>query len=362
MTPFIVFGLPRSRTYWLSQFLTYGDYECGHDQARHVRTAEDVRLWLSQDFTGTAETGAAGWWRLVKHYRPDAKVLIVRRPVADVVDSLMRLDMSGICYFDRAELVRTVSRMDRHLDRMERELDGAMTVRFEDLSDEATCADLFEFCLPYGHDHERWVEMDHLNLQCNMRAQMRYYATHKEHIVGGAKACAQRLRRLRTQMRPAKGGDEDGVFIQEEPFEKFFRDGQSLFAEHCVRVGEQPDTFLGKNLALARHLDAIGSAQIMTARVNGRMLGYLASIISPSLEDVKKMTATQTIFFASKDARGLHLGRRLQKASIAALKRRHVSEVHMRAGIRADGPRLGALYQRMGAMNFGQLYKLELGT
>ncbi len=30
MRPFVVFGLPRSRTAWLSRFLTYGDWVCGH--------------------------------------------------------------------------------------------------------------------------------------------------------------------------------------------------------------------------------------------------------------------------------------------------------------------------------------------
>ena len=65
-----------------------------------IRGLDDAQAWLSQDCTGTAETAAAPWWRLVRHYRPDIRTLVVRRPVAEVLDSLLRLDMRGVCRFD----------------------------------------------------------------------------------------------------------------------------------------------------------------------------------------------------------------------------------------------------------------------
>ena len=65
-TPFLIYALPRSRTYWLSKFLSYGDWVCGHDQIRYFRTIDDIKGWLNLPATGSAETGIAEWWRVVQ--------------------------------------------------------------------------------------------------------------------------------------------------------------------------------------------------------------------------------------------------------------------------------------------------------
>ena len=69
--PFVVYALPRSRTFWLSRFLCYAEWNCGHDEIRHARSLDDVRAWFSQSYTGTVETAAAPWWRLIQRLRPD---------------------------------------------------------------------------------------------------------------------------------------------------------------------------------------------------------------------------------------------------------------------------------------------------
>ena len=78
--PFVVFGLPRSRTTWLSRFLTYADWVCGHDELRHMRSMDDISAWFSQPCTGTVETSGAASWRLLDTTAPGARVAIVRRP------------------------------------------------------------------------------------------------------------------------------------------------------------------------------------------------------------------------------------------------------------------------------------------
>ena len=89
--PFVVFALPRSRTFWASRFLSYGGWACGHDEALHVRALDDVRSWFAQPYVGTVETAAAPFWRLLHAVCPQAKVVVIRRPVSDVVTSLMAL-------------------------------------------------------------------------------------------------------------------------------------------------------------------------------------------------------------------------------------------------------------------------------
>ena len=46
--PFVVLSLPRSRSYWLSRYLSYGGWHCGHEEIRHARTLSDVRAWLAR--------------------------------------------------------------------------------------------------------------------------------------------------------------------------------------------------------------------------------------------------------------------------------------------------------------------------
>jgi hypothetical protein len=150
----------------------------------------------------------------------------------------------------------------------------------------------------------------------------------------------------------------DGMTFQVEPFNDWLRDARSLFDEHLVQVGEAPGDWQHKNIALMRKVHDAGAMQIMTARANGRMFGYLMTIISPSLEHADRTVAAHTTFFASPDAPGL--GLKLQRAALAALKERGVSEALMQAGVRGAGPRLGTIYQRLGAQPDGQVFRLQL--
>ena len=359
MKPFIIYALPRSRTFWLAKFLTYGDYECSHEQTRHLRGMDDVRSWLAQDYVGSAETAASRWWRLVQHLRPDIRTVVVRRPVEESVESLMRVDMRGVCSFNREVLTRELARMDRCLDRIEQAVPGVMSVRFSDLADEQVCAGVFEHCLPYGHDHEWWAAHDEINMQASMPALMRYFFTHHKQIIKAATSCRRQLRGL-VDRKPTNGPPRslDSVTIQQETFETIWSDGQALFAEHAAEVGGRDGVILNPNVALMENLERKGAVQIITARADGRLVGYLATLISPSLEDANLLTATQTVFFVTRDFRGI--GPRLQRISLDRLRDRGVDEVILRAGVRGSGPKLRALYQRLGAEDYGELYTLML--
>lgn len=351
--PFVIFGLPRSRTYWLSRFLTYGDWVCGHDEARHVRGLDDVKSWLVQDCVGTVETAAAPYWRLLAAMRPDARVVVVRRPVDAVVDSLMA---TGIM-FDRAILTRRIQRLNGKLDQITRRLPNVLSVQFADLAREETCATVFEHCLQYRHDPAWWASIAPVNLQVNLRALLRHAIAHGKQLRLAESVCKQEIRALMWRGQRVEG--LDGMTFQEEPFETVWRDAKRLFAQHCSDVGELSDEFTRKNITLLRRLDSLGMMQIMTARSNGRIFGYLVTILGPSLEDADLRVATQTTFYGSPDASGV--GLRLQRASVLALQARGGKwNVIQRAGVRGSGARMGALYRRMGAEEYGHLYKISL--
>lgn len=347
--PFVVFSMPRSRSTWISKFLSYGEFGCGHEELLNLRSLDDAKAWLSQPCTGTVETAAAPFWRLLQRYRPDARIAVVRRPVAEVMASFMALPLG----FDPATLEPLVRRVDAKMAQIERRVPNVVSVTFAELGTEDGCRRVFEHCLPYAFDVAWWQAVSAVNIQMDMRQCVRKFRAYEPQLTKLAKMAKQA-----TLAGMAREVEIDGVTFQQEPFEQWYRDGKELFAEHLVRVGEAPDNHAFKNLPLLRGLDAAGALHITTARSNGRMFGYLATLVGPSLESVDGVWATNTFFYASPAIRGL--GMKLQRASIAALRERGVGEVFMLAGPRGDGPRMGSLYRRLGAEDSGEFFRLKL--
>jgi hypothetical protein len=343
---YVVFGMPRSRTAWLSNFLSYGDWHCGHDELRYARSMGDVEAWLGQPCTGTIETAGAPFWRLL-----DCKIAIVRRPVADVVNSLMAI--SG-CAFDRAALTVAMTKLDRKLDQIEART-GCLSVQFDDLADEATCARLFEYCLPYAHDHDHWASLAPVNIQINMPRLIKYCtayqpAMHKLESVAKHKSL--------TALALQKPADVGGMTFQTESFDTWLTDAARVLAEHHFQIGEAPENWRNKNIPLLRAMDQMGAMQITTARLNGRMFGYLMTLLTPSLATEGMLCAVNTAFFADPDCPGL--GVRLQREALASFKAMGVGEVLWETNTVGSGNRIGALYRRLGAEEKGAVYRLKL--
>lgn len=347
-TPFIIYALPRSRTAWLARLLTYGEWHCGHEEMRHARSLEDVAAWFRQPNTGTVETAAAPWWRLIQQSAPDARTVVIRRPVPEVVDSLARLG------FAPAIMAPFMVKLDRKLDQIERRAPGVLSFRFRDLESESTCREIFEYCLPYQHDPQWWGAMSAVDIQVDMRVLMRYFEAYEPQLTKLAKIARNHM--LAGMVKDTK--EIEGLSIQEEQFEIFFRDAIPLFRQHSVAVGEVYDSYLEKNWPMFRRLEEAGALHITTARSNGRMFGYLLAVISPSLEWLDRRTAVHTLFFGSPEFPGI--GMKLQRASIEGLRARGVDELHLAGRNRGAGPKLGSLYRRLGAEETGQWYKLDL--
>lgn len=350
---FLILALPRSRTFWLSKFLSVGDFECGHEEARYLRTVEDAKTWLQDDSRGSCETGIAHYWRLIQEINPNIRIVVVRRPVAEVVASLMRLDMKGVGAFDRELLEKRMTRLDAKLAQIARRVPGVFSVNFADLPHEETARAIFAHCLPYDFDLERWRLFERANLQCNMRAMVRYAISYRAALEKAEKTAAHLSRAQLVVKRPPQGA----VTFQQESVDDWQRDGMHLFEAHCVEVGEAPDNWKNKNWDLWRTLYERGALQITTARCNGKMFGYLMGLRTPSQEVVGLISGLHTTFYASRDIPGL--GLKLQRASAAALRESGAGEVFFYQGVRGEGPRMHVLYERLGAREYGKLYRLE---
>lgn len=349
--PFLILALPRSRTAWLAKFLTYGPWVCGHEQIRYFRGLDDIQSWFMQPYIGSAETVGCGFWRLVPHYAPGCRVVIIRRPADQVLESCMA---QGVIGLDREMLKRQLKFYDRKLDQAERRLSGAITFDFDELNDPEVCKTIFEYCLQMPFDFNWWSVLSQINIQIHFDSIMRYMWTH-----------AQQLWRLRSIVRhemllniTAKPCTiRDGLEIKEESFEESFRDAQGLFADHCVAIGQPPDEWTRNNIPLMQKLDEIGRLQILTARSNGKMFGYLVSMLGETLDSADMKSATHTLFFASRDWPGA--GLRLQREAIRRLRDKGYGEVLMRSGTGLGG-KVEKIYNRIGAELDGRIFKMRL--
>ena len=352
MQPFVVFSLPRSRSAWLSRFLTYGEWMCGHEELRHMRSLDDVQAWFSQPNIGTAETAGAPWWRLLDRFAPDARVLVVRRPRDEVAESLINIPGTQ---FDRTALDSILLKLDRSLDQIEARLPNVLSASFDSLNEEDTCAAVFEHCLQQPHDLDHYARLAPVNIQINMPAIMRHYAAYAPAM---EKLALIAKHETIAAFAPEVNEPPEGITFQTEDFDSWVQDADKLFDEHLVQVGETPGNWQNKNLPLMRGLDNVGAMQIMTARCNGRMFGYLMTLISPSLVSPDILSATNTTFFASPEFPGL--GLKLQREAIKELKNKGVDELFFEAGKRGSGPRISMLYKRLGAQDHGSAYRLQL--
>lgn len=315
---------------------------------------DDVRSWFTQGLVGSCETAAAPFWRLFDKIAPDLQIVVVRRPVDDVVESLMRIP--GV-EFDRDMLTKEMRKLSSKLDQIEARCDNVLSVEFNNLATEATCRAVFHHCLPYEWNQAHWAFWHSINVQSNFPATVRYMAAHSAQL---SKLARIAKHEMLTDMALSVPADVDGMTIQTEPFETWLDDARGLFDRHLVLVGEAPGDWQNKNIDLMRRLDEIGAMQITTARCNGRMFGYLMTVITPSLASPDLTSGTNLTFYADPSFPGL--GMKIQRASLALLKARGVGEAFFEAGKRGSGERLGAMYRRLGAQDHGQVYRMALGA
>jgi hypothetical protein len=158
--PFVVFSLPRSRSAWLSMFLSCRGRLIGHDIGADCESPAEFFLKLG---AGTCETGAAFAWQFIRRAKPNAKFIVVRRDPFEVADSLARFGLNGF-------LSEMQARDDDLMSISEQR--GVLTVDYHDLVKPEVCAEVFEFCLDEAMPAWWWQRLDALNIQVDMNKQV----------------------------------------------------------------------------------------------------------------------------------------------------------------------------------------------
>jgi hypothetical protein len=193
--PFIIFTMGRCRTAWLCRFLSYGEWECKHEYARHLRTIDDLRAALLARNTGYAETGAAPAWPLIRHLRPDIRVVIIRRSVGETAEAMIAAGRKVGVAYDESALFRVLAYNERCLSIISAH-SGALTFDHQDLDQKNVCAQIFEYCLPYSFDADLWRRLRSENIQVDMMEFFVHYQKHRNQIEEFKKSCKRELIRL----------------------------------------------------------------------------------------------------------------------------------------------------------------------
>lgn len=179
--PFLVYTAGRSRTAWLSEFLTYGRCRCYNEVAIRLRGLGDARALFATPGTGSAETAVAPAWQLINHHVPGIRSVVVRRPLEDIIASFARSQVSHIAAIDEDRLRRIIAYENRCLDKISAQ-PGVLTVDFSDLDQRSVCAAIFEHCLPYRFDEGWWLSIKDTNVQSNVADIFRYYRDNRDAV------------------------------------------------------------------------------------------------------------------------------------------------------------------------------------
>jgi hypothetical protein len=168
MAPFVVFSLPRSRSTWLSVFLSSPDAPCGHDIGPTLDYPFQFAERLRSDLIGTCETGAAFAWRRIRAMLPDARFAVIRRDPLAVTRSLERFGIYGM----EEEMWARAG----HLEEIACEPD-VLSVGFDELRRPEPCADLYRHLLGREMPHAWWAALDPVKIEVDMPRQLRMLAS-----------------------------------------------------------------------------------------------------------------------------------------------------------------------------------------
>jgi hypothetical protein len=92
--PFLIFGMPRSMTAWISCFLTCGKVFCQHELSGKLDSPQEIADSIRQQpfpFSGLADPGALMIWRELTELLPDANLIFIRRDPRESKASLAKV-------------------------------------------------------------------------------------------------------------------------------------------------------------------------------------------------------------------------------------------------------------------------------
>src|SRR5579859_5088376 len=197
LLPYAVFSAGRSRTMWLSAFLTYGICVCNFEATARVSSLSEVLTMLAIPGMGAAETLAAPAWPLLLTAEPRLRAVVVRRPTEEILASLLAATKDKL-ELDLDKLRHLLAYLRRALDKLGLQ-PQTLTVDFHELAREETCRAVFEHCLRYKHDSGWWKFLSEKNINPDVNRLAALYVQREREILSLGGECRHMLFRLGRQ-------------------------------------------------------------------------------------------------------------------------------------------------------------------
>lgn len=143
---FFVLGLPRSRTAWLANFLTYGDKFCFHEGINGCRSIDEFKSKLGPN----GDSGTSMMLFDMNALFPDAPIVIIERDPIHVIEYVKET-------FDLCEsevLYRAKEKLDK--------IDG-LRIQYEDINNKLP--EIWEHLIGEGFNKKRADMLIKLNIQ-----------------------------------------------------------------------------------------------------------------------------------------------------------------------------------------------------
>lgn len=170
--PFMITGLPRSRTAWMAAFMTFGKVICTHEPIKTLSDKVQIpELFKSEYHThiGISDSTAGFFMPEIMELVRPATVIIVR-PRHEVKASMKEIGLP----------------CDRQIDMLCEELGifkshpDVITVAYDKLNDIRTMSKIWFHCLPgVPFDEERFANFKNLHIEADIPALVKYVEDNK---------------------------------------------------------------------------------------------------------------------------------------------------------------------------------------
>jgi len=136
------------------------------------------------------------------------------------------------------------------------------------------------------------------------------------------------------------------IEYKEETFDQVIDEIKPLLEDHWEEIALNKEVIkLNPNYEMYEKLCNSGVMRIVTARNDGKLIGYCICIIAYNLHYKDSLTATNDIFFISKDYRKGSTGVKLFIKNEEILKSYGVQRLIMNTKVHQD---VGAIFERLG--------------
>jgi GNAT superfamily N-acetyltransferase len=341
--PFLVFSLPRSRSWWLSQWLSIAAVgPVGHDLAIEADSVDVLLEAVFRRFRGSVETGAAEWWPLFRAAIPDLRMAVIRRPVQSVGASLAALGVEPPweALWRRNAALEALAGQPQ-----------VMSVAYDDLSDCRTAAALQEHLLQSPFNWWAWERADRINLQLDWPARAARLAERRDAI-----------ERLKDQASVRLAFPQPFVSVGEERWEDVAEALERLGAVHHAEATEGREGQFHLQRDVMDELARRGELRVLIARVDGAIGGYCLWTRDRNIEADAPATMVHGPFYVVPGFARHCLGRRLLTASRDLFRSEGIRQLTLHHTVHGRGARAGRLYEALGAKEYRRDYLWDVSN